>query len=69
MNVKMNIEISKGLMVHDAAEIAIKKAKECKTEVTFEFNELDITVYPQSYFVDICRIYILMREMRNKGIF
>jgi hypothetical protein len=54
-----------GENIYSAARNAIARAKEADERVTLLFNELEITVSPQSFADDIAMIYNLKSEVRR----
>lgn len=61
----MKIDIPTGININFAAALAIKKAKEINGDVTFDFNEISLSVRPTSDYTDISYIYFLKHEIRH----
>jgi molybdenum cofactor biosynthesis enzyme len=61
----MKIEAEKGDSICAAARKAIMQAKNHSAEVRLTFNEIELTVSPLSFDIDIATIYSLKSEIRR----
>jgi ribosomal protein S5 len=59
------LEAEKGQSVYSAIQGAIKAAKKQGMEVKLAFNEIELTINPLSYDIDIATIYSLKSEIRR----
>lgn len=61
----MTYEPPKGVMLTEAAKRAIEEAINYDEVVHLIFNEIEVTVFPESYLNDICGKYYLQNEIRR----
>ena len=61
----MIYEPPKGYGIYESAQRAIEEAINCDTRIMLVFNELEITVFPESYPNDIVEKYLLQNTIRR----
>ena len=59
----MEIEIMAGENISRAAKKACEIAKKNSENVSFKFNEIPVSVYPESYYLDIVKIYYCLCDI------
>ena len=64
------IEIDKGMSIHNAAQFAVDRARWEGETVMFKFNDICLCVHPKSHVDDIGEIYQLKHRIRaTRGMF
>lgn len=61
----MTYEPPKGIMLAEAAKRAIEEAINHDEVVHLIFNEIEVTVFPESCLNDVCEKYYLQNEIRR----
>jgi hypothetical protein len=61
----MTYEPSKGLTIYESARRAIEEAINVDSRIMLVFNELEVTVFPESCPNDIVEKYLLQNQIRR----